>query len=51
MSRPYVVRPGEGRVLDLGNFEAVVLADEPATAGAFWADDLYIGLPERTLGT
>ena len=35
MSGPYVVRPGEGRVLDLGNFEAVVLADEPATAGAF----------------
>lgn len=35
MSRPYVIAPGEGRVLGLGNFEAVVLADEPATAGAF----------------
>lgn len=35
MSEPFVVRPGEGRLLDLGNFEAVVLADSPATSGAF----------------
>jgi quercetin dioxygenase-like cupin family protein len=35
MSEPFVVQPGEGRFLDLGNFEALVLADGPATAGAF----------------
>jgi mannose-6-phosphate isomerase-like protein (cupin superfamily) len=35
MSKPFIVRPGEGRLLDLGNFEAVVLADAPATSGAF----------------
>lgn len=35
MNMPFVVRPGEGRLLDLGNFEAVVLADEQGTSGAF----------------
>lgn len=35
MSKPFIVRPGQGRLLDLGNFEAVVLADAPATSGAF----------------
>jgi hypothetical protein len=35
MNEPFVVRPGDGRVLDLGNFQAVVLADEPTTSGAF----------------
>jgi len=35
MSQPFIVPPGEGRLLDLGNFEAVVLADAPATSGAF----------------
>lgn len=35
MSVPFIVQPGEGRLLDLGNFEAVVLADEPGTSGAF----------------
>ena len=35
MNKPFILRPGEGRVLDLGNFEAVVLADAPATSGAF----------------
>jgi mannose-6-phosphate isomerase-like protein (cupin superfamily) len=35
MSHPFIVRPGEGRLLDLGNFEAVVLADNPATSGSF----------------
>lgn len=35
MSDPFVVLPGQGRLLDLGNFEAVVLADAPATSGAF----------------
>ncbi|MEP7180297.1 MAG: cupin domain-containing protein [Pseudonocardiales bacterium] len=29
------MKQGEGRVLHLGNFEAVVLADAPATSGAF----------------
>jgi len=35
MSAPFIVQPGEGRLLDLGNFEAVVLADQQGTAGAF----------------
>jgi quercetin dioxygenase-like cupin family protein len=35
MSRPFIVRQGEGRLLRLGNFEAVVLADATATSGAF----------------
>ena len=35
MIGPFIVRPGEGRLLDLGNFEAVVLADAPATADTF----------------
>jgi quercetin dioxygenase-like cupin family protein len=35
MNTPFIVRPGEGRVLNLGNFEAVVLAHGPVTAGAF----------------
>lgn len=35
MGEPFVVRPGEGRVLDLGTFEAVVLAGAADTDGAF----------------
>ena len=35
MTKSFIVGPGEGRLLDLGNFEAVVLADATATAGAF----------------
>jgi quercetin dioxygenase-like cupin family protein len=35
MAEPYVVLPEEGRVLDLGNFEAVVLASAEDTDGAF----------------
>jgi quercetin dioxygenase-like cupin family protein len=35
MTKPFVVRPGDGRLLDLGTFEAVVLADAPGTSGAF----------------
>jgi quercetin dioxygenase-like cupin family protein len=35
MNTPFIVRPGEGRLLSLGNFEAVVLADAPATSGQF----------------
>jgi mannose-6-phosphate isomerase-like protein (cupin superfamily) len=35
MSEPLIVRPGEGRLLDLGNFEAVVMADASSTSGAF----------------
>ena len=35
MTHPFIVQPGEGRLLDLGNFEAVVLADASATSGAF----------------
>ena len=35
MTGPFVVQPGEGRLLDLGTFEAVVLADELETSGAF----------------
>jgi quercetin dioxygenase-like cupin family protein len=35
MTKPFIVRPGEGRLLNLGNFEAVVLADASQTSGAF----------------
>ena len=35
MTQPFILQPGEGRLLDLGNFEAVVLADSSATSGAF----------------
>jgi mannose-6-phosphate isomerase-like protein (cupin superfamily) len=35
MSECFIVRPGQGRVLDMGNFAATVLADGPATSGAF----------------
>ena len=35
MVKPFIVQPGDGRLLDLGNFEAVVLADASATSGAF----------------
>ena len=35
MTQPFIVQPGEGRLLDLGNFEAVVLADASATSEAF----------------
>lgn len=34
-TEPFIVSPGEGRLLDVGNFEAVVLADAPSTSGAF----------------
>jgi mannose-6-phosphate isomerase-like protein (cupin superfamily) len=35
MSQPFIVQPGSGRLLDLGNFEAVVLADAAQTDGEF----------------
>ena len=35
MSEPYIVQPGDGRLLDLGTFAAVVLADARQTDGAF----------------
>lgn len=35
MTQPFIVQPGEGRMLDLGNFEAVALADASATSEAF----------------
>jgi quercetin dioxygenase-like cupin family protein len=35
MTQPFIVQPGAGRLLDLGNFEAVVLADGSATSEAF----------------
>ncbi len=33
--KPYVLRPGEGRTIDLGNFVMAVKADGAATDGAF----------------
>jgi mannose-6-phosphate isomerase-like protein (cupin superfamily) len=33
--KPFVIQPGEGRLLDLGNFQAVVLAGGAETGGAF----------------
>ena len=35
MSAAYILAPGEGRHLDLGNFEAVVLATAAETSNAF----------------
>ena len=35
MSGPFTVQPGQGRLLDLGNFQAVVLADAAQTADGF----------------
>src|SRR3954452_21002783 len=35
MTHPFIVQPGEGRLLDLGNFEAVVLAEASSTSDAF----------------
>jgi mannose-6-phosphate isomerase-like protein (cupin superfamily) len=35
MTEPFIVAPDEGRLLDLGNFQAVVLANSDQTAGAF----------------
>ncbi len=35
MSEAFIVVPGEGRRLDLGNFEAVVLASSAQTSGEF----------------
>jgi mannose-6-phosphate isomerase-like protein (cupin superfamily) len=35
MTMPFIVGPGEGRLLDLGTFQAVVLADASDTSGAF----------------
>ena len=35
MSEPFVVTPDDGRLLDLGNFEAAVLAEGQQTDGAF----------------
>lgn len=35
MTQPYIVQPGSGRLLDLGNFEAIVLADAEQTDGEF----------------
>src|SRR4051794_26970840 len=35
MTQPFIMQPGEGRLLDLGNFEAVVLADASSTSDAF----------------
>lgn len=32
---PFIVRPGQGEVLDLGNFQAIVLASTTDTSGAF----------------
>jgi mannose-6-phosphate isomerase-like protein (cupin superfamily) len=35
MSTPFVVPPGEGRLLDLGNFEALVIAEGVQTEESF----------------
>jgi len=35
MSTPFVVPPGEGRLLDLGNFEALIIAEGPQTEESF----------------
>lgn len=35
MSKPFIVQPGQGEALDLGNFEAVILASATDTSGDF----------------
>lgn len=35
MTTPIIVQPGRGELLDLGNFEAIILASHADTAGAF----------------
>jgi mannose-6-phosphate isomerase-like protein (cupin superfamily) len=35
MTEAFIVQPGEGRLLDLGNFEVIVLATAAQTAGDF----------------
>jgi mannose-6-phosphate isomerase-like protein (cupin superfamily) len=35
MSTPFVVPPGEGRLLDLGNFEALIIAEGAQTEESF----------------
>jgi mannose-6-phosphate isomerase-like protein (cupin superfamily) len=35
MSAPFIVLPGQGEVLDLGNFEAIILAGGADTSDAF----------------
>ena len=35
MGEPFIVRPGDGRRLDLGNFEVIVVATASQTAGDF----------------
>jgi len=35
MSHPFIVLPGEARRLELGNFEALVLATDDQTSGEF----------------
>lgn len=35
MSTPFVVHPGEGRLVDLGNFEALVIAEGSQTEQSF----------------
>lgn len=35
MSKPFIVQPGQGEVLSLGNFEAVILASATDTSGDF----------------
>ena len=35
MSKPFIVQPGRGGLLDLGNFETVVLASAADTSNAF----------------
>ena len=35
MSKPFIVQPGRGELLDLGNFQAVVLAGAADTSNAF----------------
>jgi mannose-6-phosphate isomerase-like protein (cupin superfamily) len=35
MTEAFIVAPGDGRLLDLGNFQAIVLATSDQTSGAF----------------
>ena len=48
MTQPFIVQPGEGRLLNLRNFEAVVLADSPATSDPFTVLQTHGSPPARS---
>jgi hypothetical protein len=46
MNEAFIVRPGEGRHIDLGNFDALVLASPAQTSGEFMPLQLHREPPD-----